>query len=193
VHHSPLVVKVPGMRSQLPTVVCLLGALALAAGCGEDRGGSVEEGGESTSTTGTTGTTTTPAPRGAAVAKVVVKETDFALDPKNPRIAKAGVVTFDVSNAGKLLHALEVEGPGGEVKTKGIDPGGKATLKVDLSKPGTYEWYCPIDDHKGRGMKGRIIVAGGGPDAGTSTDGSGTKTDDTGKGGDGPGMSGCSG
>ena len=156
----------------------LLLALALVA-CGEDdRGGSVEEsGGTSTTGTSTTGTSTTPAPSGAAVATIQVDETEFALDPKNPRISKAGVVSFRVKNAGTILHALEVEGPGGEVKTKGIEPGKSASLRVDLSKPGSYEWYCPIGDHKDRGMKGRIIVAGGG--SGTTTDDSDTSTDDS--------------
>jgi plastocyanin len=161
----------------------LILALGLAA-CGEDdRGGSVEEsGGTSTTGTSTTGTSTTPAPGGAAVAKLQVEETEFAIDPKNPRISKAGVVSFRVKNVGQVLHALEVEGPNGEVETKGIEPGKSASLRVDLSKPGTYEWYCPIGDHKDRGMKGRIVVAGGG--SGTSTDDSDTSMDDSGKGED---------
>ena len=141
-------------------------ALSLPA-CGEDREGSVEQSGGSTSTTGTgttgtaTSTSTTPASGGRAVARVDVKETDFALDPENPRIAKAGVVTFRVRNAGKAPHALEVEGPEGEVETDTIEPGKSATLKANLSKPGRYEWYCPVGDHESRGMKGKITVAGG--------------------------------
>ncbi|MEA2255744.1 MAG: Copper binding protein plastocyanin/azurin family, partial [Solirubrobacteraceae bacterium] len=35
-------------------------------------------------------------------------------------------------------------------------------LTVDFAKKGTYEWYCPIDGHRGRGMEGKIAVAGGG-------------------------------
>lgn len=158
------------MRVRVPVAVSVVGALAaLAAGCGEDREGSVDQSGGSTSTTGTgtTDTRTTPAVGGAPVARIAVRETEYALDPQNPRIARAGVVSFAVKNAGKVLHALEVEGPSGEVETKGIDPGASATLEVDLSKPGKYEWYCPIDDHKGRGMKGTITVAGAGPSAGT--------------------------
>jgi uncharacterized cupredoxin-like copper-binding protein len=170
-------------------------ALSLAACGDDDRGGSVEQSGGTnttgTNTTGTdttgtdtTGTSTTPSASGATVAKVDVEETDFAIDPKNPRIAKTGVVRFNVKNAGKALHALEVEGPDGEKETDGIEPGKSATLEVGFSKAGTYEWYCPIGDHKDRGMKGKITVAGGG---------SGTTTDDSGKGGDDSGKSGGSG
>ena len=181
-------------RALLPSVLAAAAALALAA-CGEDREGSVEQSGGSTSTTGTgttgTATTTTPAPSGAAVATIDVKETDFALDPENPRIAKAGVVTFRVRNAGKAPHALEVEGPEGEVETDTIEPGKSATLKANLSKPGRYEWYCPVGDHESRGMKGTITVARGGGSKGstTTTDDdsaterdSGGKDDDSGKG-----------
>ena len=33
-------------------------------------------------------------------------------------------------------------------------------LKVDLDKPGRYVWYCPVGDHRERGMKGTITVKG---------------------------------
>jgi uncharacterized cupredoxin-like copper-binding protein len=175
------------MSARVIAAVCAIAALGMTlAACGEDdRGGSVQEsGGTSTTGTGTetTGTSTTPVPSGAAVKTVKVRETEFALDPENPDVARAGVVSFQVTNGGKVLHALEVEGPNGEVKTKGINPGGSATLKADLSKPGKYEWYCPIADHKDRGMKGTITVAGGG--SGTSTDDSGdddSSTEDSSK------------
>jgi plastocyanin len=155
--------------SRFHTAVVALAVLSLAA-CGEDREGSVEESGTGTTPTGasTTGTSTTPAkPSGAVVARVKVRETEFELDPPNPRIAKAGVVEFDITNAGQAPHALEVEGPKGEVETETIEPGRKATLKADLSKAGTYVWYCPVGDHERRGMKGKITVAGGGSPAST--------------------------
>ena len=170
------------MRSRRALVIGL--AVVALGACGDDeRDGSVEQSGGSTTTTGTTGTTSTPAPSGAAAAKVQVTETEYELEPKNPRIAKVGVVSFAVENAGKVTHSLEVEAPGAEVETEGIEPGGKATLKVDLSKPGTYEWYCPIGDHKDRGMKGRITVAGGGA-ANKHSDDAGKHIDDAGRGGD---------
>ncbi len=173
-------------------------ALVALAACGEDREGSVKESGAGTAATGTTGTSTAPPkPSGPVVAKVRVRETEFELDPANPRIPKAGVVQFDVTNAGEVPHALEVEGPKGEVETETIAPGRKATLKADLSKPGTYVWYCPVGDHEQEGMKGRIKVAGGG--SGTSTehsgghDDSGKRRDDSGKGGDDSGAGGSDG
>ena len=156
----------------------VLAALAIAA-CGEDRD---EEG---TATSAKTETSAKQA-SGVAVATVKVSETEYALDPADPKVSKSGVIQFDVSNDGKTEHALEVEGSSGEAQTKSIAPGGKATLKTQL-EPGTYEWYCPIGNHKDLGMKGRIKVAGGG---GSST---GTTTDETETGDDKGGESGNSG
>jgi plastocyanin len=124
--------------------LALLIALIALGGCGDDDEGRVDAGG------------------GAAVATIKVAETEFHLSPANPSVAKAGVVEFQVVNAGKVAHALEVEGPGGEVETDRIEPGADATLKADLGKAGRYEWYCPIGDHRDRGMRGEITVAGGG-------------------------------
>ena len=149
----------------------VLATLAVAvigiAGCvGDDNGGS---GTAESTTTGTSTSATTP---GAKTTNVSL--TDFKIDPANPKVDKPGPVTFSVKNDGGTVHSLEVEGPNGEAKlAKELDPGQTGTLTVDLSKPGKYEWYCPIDDHKGFGMEGEITVAGG---AGTGT---GTGTSET--------------
>jgi uncharacterized cupredoxin-like copper-binding protein len=119
---------------------------------------------------------------GDAMQTVKVSETEFKLDPANPSVSKAGKVSIQVTNDGKVTHALEVEGPNGEVKTSDIQPGKSATLKADLSKAGTYEWYCPIDGHKAQGMKGAIKVAGGGSGKSKSDE---SKDDSGGGGGNG--------
>jgi uncharacterized cupredoxin-like copper-binding protein len=125
-------------------------ALALAAaGCGEKHetttGGASGNGGGS--------------PAGGPI---TISETEFKLSPSSAQVDKGGPVTFQVKNQGGTAHALEVEGPSGEVKTGTIAPGKSATLKADLSKSGTYEMYCPIDGHKGKGMEGEITVGSGG-------------------------------
>ena len=94
-------------------------------------------------------------------------------------------MTFAVSNAGQIPHALEVEGPNGEAKTGTIEPGKSEDLKVDLSKAGTYEWYCPIGNHKDQGMKGEIKVAGGGSGKAAEDDDKDKSEDDSGGGGSG--------
>lgn len=128
-----------------------LGGLVIA-GCGGDEDASST----TAATTGTSGDTGTQGAEGSST--VNVSETDFKLDPADPTV-KAGTVSFKVTNDGQVTHNLEVEGPNGEEELPSdLAPGDSGTLTVDLSKPGTYEFYCPVDNHKQMGMEGEITV-----------------------------------
>jgi uncharacterized cupredoxin-like copper-binding protein len=97
---------------------------------------------------------------------VEVRETEFKLDPADPKVDK-GVVVFEVSNDGKATHSLEVEGPDGDVELeKALQPGQSGTLEVNLNRAGTFQWYCPIDGHRDSGMRGEITVGEGGSGGG---------------------------
>jgi plastocyanin len=136
-------------------------------GCGgdDDKGGTATTGG---TTTGAEETTTDEETTGGEKAEsgearkltsttVKVDAVDISFQPANPRV-KPGTVTFRIRNKGTLLHAAEVEGPSGDKGTKPILPGKTATLRVELDKPGRYTWYCPIENHRKLGMKGKIRV-----------------------------------
>jgi uncharacterized cupredoxin-like copper-binding protein len=139
----------PGSRVIVPLAV-----LAVAAvGCGGDD--NKDNGGGSTTPASTT-PAQTPAPAKSS-GSVAEDMTEFKFSDPKPSV-KAGTVTFEVKNAGKTTHALEVEGPGEESKTGNVAPGGSESLKVKLDKPGKYEFYCPVDGHKDLGMKGSITV-----------------------------------
>jgi uncharacterized cupredoxin-like copper-binding protein len=99
---------------------------------------------------------------------------DFSIQPSAIDV-EPGSYTFHVVNEGESVHALEVEGPGGEVETADLGPGESADLDVDLSEAGTYEMYCPVGDHRDRGMEGSITVGGGG--GGTTPDQTTTEED----------------
>lgn len=105
--------------------------------------------------------TTTPQGTTQATETIDVSLSDFKIDPSKPRIRKRGQADFRVKNDGGTPHNLEIEGPNGNsVLPSNLNPGQTGTLRVDLSKPGKYKWYCPLDDHRGFGMKGEITVAG---------------------------------
>lgn len=74
---------------------------------------------------------------------------------------KDGHIRFDIENVGTVEHAFEVEGEAGgqkvEFKSPTLKPGEKTTLNVDLP-PGEYDAYCPVHDHKEKGMSGKVIV-----------------------------------
>ena len=116
------------------------------AACGSDDDESSSASSDTESTTVSTGGGDT----------IDVSETEFKIDPSDPS-AKAGTVSFNVTNDGQTVHNLEVEGNGVEEVTDDIEPGSTAQLSVDL-KPGTYEIYCSIDSHREQGMEGELTV-----------------------------------
>ncbi len=75
----------------------------------------------------------------------------------------AGAVTFDVTNAGTIPHAFEIEGRGVEKELPLLQPGQSASLTVTL-RQGRYEVYCPVggDSHKNLGMVTHLVVAAAG-------------------------------
>jgi len=99
------------------------------------------------------------APGGPAAVRAKLSE--WKVELSQGTIA-AGRVTFTVTNAGSIPHALEVEGQGIEQETTVIQPGASATLTLTL-KPGTYEVYCPVgtDSHKKLGMETHLKVGSG--------------------------------
>ncbi len=104
----------------------------------------------------------TPATTGGGAAgaggTVDLTATDFKFDPSEPTV-KAGDVTFSLKNDGQVQHSLEIEDVNGEdVEIEGdVSPGSSGTLTANL-KPGTYEFYCPVDGHKEMGMTGELTV-----------------------------------
>ena len=152
----------------------LLGAVvvvvaALTGGCGGSNGGSKKA-----------SSTTTPASSGGTVVKTVtVHEKEYKLTPSSISLPKAGTYVFKGVNDGTTAHALAVEGNGVDMDGAEISPGSTGTLKVTLPKNGTYEIYCPVDGHKGFGMKGTVTVGGAGAGAGTSTENMNTGTSGT--------------
>jgi plastocyanin len=145
--------------TKAPRLLVLAAALPLAlgviAGCGDDDDSSSTE---ASSTTSTESTTTAASQGGGGGETLAVSETDYALDPADPTVT-AGTVTIEATNDGQTTHSIEVEGPSGEQELEqDLAPGDSGTLEVDLSKPGTYEWYCPVGNHKEMGMEGEITV-----------------------------------
>ena len=104
-------------------------------------------------TTSTTASTTTTAPTQQATI-VAVTESEFKIALASTTL-KAGKVTFDVKNAGKIQHDLAIKGG---PKTKLISPGGSAKLTVTL-KPGKYHLYCSVPGHEQAGMKVDVTVS----------------------------------
>ncbi len=149
----------------------LLGAVvvvvaAVSGGCGGNGGGSKSSAGSTAAST-----SSAPAAGGAVIKTVSVHETEYKLKPAAISLDKTGTYVFKGVNDGTITHGLAVEGDGVDAELSSIAAGSNGTLKVTVPKSGTYEIYCPVDGHKGLGMKGTITVGGGsGASGGTSTE-----------------------
>ena len=92
---------------------------------------------------------------GAGGGEVVeVSLSEFALTPASFSL-EPGSYTFHVVNDGSVVHALEVEGPLGEVETADLAPGESADLDVDLSSPATTRCTAPSTATRTRAWRGR--------------------------------------
>jgi plastocyanin len=137
----------------LAVPVVALAAVVALAGCGEKRHRSSSSGTSSAAS---------------------ISETEFKLN-ESGSVSPGSVIA--VKNDGATTHALEIELPKGEIKTRSLKPGDSVQLQAP-DKAGTYEMYCPIDGHKQKGMKAELTVG---------SSGGGTSTDSGGSGGGSPG------
>ncbi len=133
------------------SMIALALATALLAGCGGDD----EE--PATTPEPAAEATEAPADSGGGEAVKVSSPADGSLKFDQATLtAKAGKVTFTFSNPSQVPHAFEVEGSGVEEETDTITEG-EASVTVDL-KAGSYEYYCPVGQHRAAGMEGTLTV-----------------------------------
>jgi uncharacterized cupredoxin-like copper-binding protein len=90
-------------------------------------------------------------------------EFSFQLSTKS---VKRGVITFKITNAGKLSHDFKLCSKASSSlansctgrATAMISPGKSATLRATVLLKGTYEYLCTVPGHAAAGMKGLITV-----------------------------------
>ena len=86
-----------------------------------------------------------------ASVKVSATEFKFILSKKT---ARRGVVTFRVTNIGKVSHDVEISGR----KTRLLSHGQSATLRVTFLRKGAYPYKCTVPGHAAAGMKGVFTI-----------------------------------
>ncbi len=87
---------------------------------------------------------------------------EFAIEPASFTAAVGDTVRLNVTNQGGREHNLELE-----LESAGIDqllfpanlqPGQNAMVEVTFSELSTWELYCPIGQHRDRGMLASVQV-----------------------------------
>jgi uncharacterized cupredoxin-like copper-binding protein len=89
----------------------------------------------------------------ALIAKVNVAASEFKF-ALNHKTAKRGVVVFKVTNVGALPHDFKIKGR----KTRLLQHGDTATLRVTFLRKGHYQYVCTVSGHAAAGMKGVFTV-----------------------------------
>jgi plastocyanin len=136
------------------TLCAIVASLALACGDVEEQ---VDEAVEVIDEA--TGVDTLPGPgeSGPAPYRVVIGAASFAYQPSTIPVPH-GPVRFVVVNGAEIPHGFEVEGHGIEEKIDAIAPESSDSLTIEIHEPGEYTIYCPVEDHRQRGMTGTLTV-----------------------------------
>ena len=111
---------------------------------------------------------------GSSKATIRVTEREYKISLSTKQ-AQSGRVRFEIKNTGKYPHSLSIAGAGVKAKTKLIQPGKSAVLRVDLEH-GSYALWCAVPGHAARGMKAALAVLGasnGGGGGAATTSGAG--------------------
>jgi hypothetical protein len=138
----------------------LLAVLAVAAallmgGCGDGGGGDAT--GPQTSPPAATTPGAVASPTGSPTV-VTAELYDFRIELSQTSFTP-GMYTFVAKEEGRAPHALSIKGPGVDSDTTPvIQPGGASQRLTVTLQPGTYELWCPVGNHRDRGMALTVTV-----------------------------------
>jgi uncharacterized cupredoxin-like copper-binding protein len=145
----------------MATAVAVVGLAFAACGDDDDNGGSsAPSGGGRYGSANTTEQEETQTEAGGGTTLRLSADPGGALKfDKSSLTANAGEVTIALTNPSSATapHAVEIEGQGVEEESDTIQPGESANVTAQL-EPGTYEFYCPVGNHKDAGMEGTLTV-----------------------------------
>jgi plastocyanin len=148
------------MRTFALIALVLSLAVPLAACGDDDDSGSSGSGGGGEAKQeekASTGSETEAGSGGGGTLKIAADPGGALKFDKSSLTAKAGKLTIVMDNPSDLPHAVEIEGNGVEVAGDTVMKGGVSEASADL-KPGEYEFYCPVGNHKDAGMEGTLTV-----------------------------------
>lgn len=88
--------------------------------------------------------------------RITVTLTDYRIEASHTWVRKGDTVTLTVTNRGREIHELEVEGYDKELED--ITPGETRSLTFRAERSGPIELVCHFADHYAKGMRTTIQV-----------------------------------
>ena len=86
---------------------------------------------------------------------VAIVANDFTFDVTEIKVKQGEKLTLSVMNE-KGFHDLVIDEL--DVNSGMIKAGDTIELEIPTDKPGTYEYYCSVGQHREMGMKGTLII-----------------------------------
>lgn len=92
--------------------------------------------------------------------EIEVVAENMQYNPSQIRVQPGQMVRISLINRGDKEHNIEFELPGGDKELdQNLQPGERGMLEFTApDQAGTYTIYCPVDDHREKGMTGELIV-----------------------------------
>lgn len=91
---------------------------------------------------------------------LTVDADEYSFDPQTIVVRSRGnrAVSFLVRNRGSVAHDLRIERDGDDIGGTPVFTGGQSrSLSISL-KPGRYETFCSVGNHRDLGMEGTLEV-----------------------------------
>ena len=92
--------------------------------------------------------------------KMEVTAKDFTLSPDRLVVTRSQNIDLTMINEGAASHGLVLKLPDAEVKfSDPVEPKNQRTLSFRApDRAGEYEIYCPMGNHRERGMTATLVV-----------------------------------
>jgi len=92
---------------------------------------------------------------------------EFKFTPNTAALSAGETANFTLPNVGRFPHNLTIQAPDGtttNVVSANVAPGATGTGSYKFTQAGTYQFWCPVGQHKANGMVGTFqVVAAGTP------------------------------
>lgn len=88
--------------------------------------------------------------------KFTVEGSNFKFVPNQLSVNAGDTVQITFKNTGGMMHDFVIDAF--KVKTDSLEVGKQQVVSFVADKPGTYEFYCSIGNHRAQGMKGTLTV-----------------------------------
>jgi uncharacterized cupredoxin-like copper-binding protein len=87
--------------------------------------------------------------------------TEYSFKPAEIHATAGRALRVTLKNEGQKVHSLRFNLSFGELPFPSSVPPGRSVSAVfeNIGDPGRFEFFCPIDDHRGHGMTGVLVVA----------------------------------